>query len=431
MPTGQDISDALSGLGGAPVDRPHLDAFVANSQSQNSLRSAQTEDAMLRAQQMQDEQTAAGQLEDSFLQAGVRPAQAHLMTVASRMHAGSAINALDMFKAYNSTILGDPSKLGSADQTAASQAISGNLAKPEALANSFAMPAGVPAPTIQQTPQGVAQTALTNQQTKTSVALAGKDVADAEKAHLAAMQGANPAGSLTPQGLDMCASIVMADPTKMASCAGYGNAGQKNKDAINNAVAAKLSAANMSTDDMITHRAVAKASVGSAGAAAKQLQVLDAFSPLIKNNANRINQLLDQIDAAGSGGVDEPIVNGFERLLGRKLGSDDLNELNSVFTSYQFEISRLLGSGPSMNGVISDHARKDVEGMAPNTMTASNARRVLNRIDIEIGMRHQGVQNSLESAAHAQLPVISDAQPNNATAGAGTDDLPPGMRHMN
>ena len=165
MPTGQGLADLLSGAAGAPVNRPQMNAFVANSQATNSLRSAQTDEALLNAQRAQDEQTAAGQLEDAFIKAGARPADAHLSAVAARMHAGSAVNAMDMFKAYNATILGDPSKLNTPDQTAASQAISGKLEGPQNLPNNFSLPAGVAPPTVGQSPQGVAQRADTESQT--------------------------------------------------------------------------------------------------------------------------------------------------------------------------------------------------------------------------------------------------------------------------
>jgi hypothetical protein len=162
MPSGQGLADVLSGAAGAPVNRPQLSAFVANSQAMNGLHSAQTEEALLNAQRAQDEQVASGQLEDAFMQGGVRPAQAHLMAVAARMHAGSAVNAMDMFKAYNASVLGDPSKLGSSDQTAAQQAISGKVAEPVPLPNNFTTLPGTPPVVPQQSTQGVAQTAETN-----------------------------------------------------------------------------------------------------------------------------------------------------------------------------------------------------------------------------------------------------------------------------
>lgn len=162
MANGQGLADLLSGAAGAPVNRPQLNAFVANSQATNGLRSAQTEDALLAAQRAQDEQVASGQLEDAFAKAGARPADAHLMAVAARMHAGSAVNAMDMFKAYNASVLGDPSKLNTSDQTAAAQAISGKLEGPQPLPNQYSLPAGVTPPQTGESPLGAAQTANQN-----------------------------------------------------------------------------------------------------------------------------------------------------------------------------------------------------------------------------------------------------------------------------
>jgi hypothetical protein len=430
MPNSQALGDILSGAAGAPVNRPQLNAFVANSQAINSLRSAQTDEAMLNAQRAQDEQVAAGQLEDAFAQSGARPADAHLMAVAARMHAGSAVNAMDMMKAYNSARLGDPSLLGTPDQTAAQQALSGKVAEPVNLPNNFTTLPGAAPVNPQQSTQGAAQT-------KQTLALTGEDVAGAELKHAQAKAVTNNANTtLNPQTLDMAARTVMADPTKMGSFAGYGQAGQANKNAINNRIAQMLNDSGMSPDDMIRQRAYGKASTAGATGAAKQIQVLDSFMPLVKNNGDRIMTLLDQLDASGGGGIDEPIVNGMERMLGRKLGSDDLAELHSVFGTYQMEIARMLASGPSMNGVISDHARGDVQGMAPESMSTSQARRVISRVDTELQLRRHGAQGSLDEAAAAQLPVISQHQPGNTPAPAntqGTQDtsLPPGFHRLN
>jgi hypothetical protein len=234
----------------------------------------------------------------------------------------------------------------------------------------------------------------------------------------------------------MAARVTMADPTKMNTYAGFGKAGQANKDGINNRQAALLNQANMSPDDMIRQRAIAKASVGSTAAAAKQAETLDAYMPLVKANSTRISQLLDQIDATGAT-PDTPIVNGFSRVLGRNLGDDDLAELHSLFTTYQAEVGRLLTAGPSMNGVVSDTARKEVEGMAPENMTSSQARRVLNRVELETGIRRQAVQAALESGANAQLPVISP-HPSGVTpagpaapAGGAASGLPSGLTLVN
>lgn len=63
------LGDFLAGVGGAPVNRPGLEAFVANSQSSNMLRSAQTEEALLNAQNLRDEQDAKTRMESNLADA--------------------------------------------------------------------------------------------------------------------------------------------------------------------------------------------------------------------------------------------------------------------------------------------------------------------------------------------------------------------------
>ncbi len=124
----------------------------------------------------------------------------------------------------------------------------------------------------------------------------------------------------------------------------------------------------------------------------------------MKSNGERILQLLSQVDRDGG---DVPIIAGLSRAAGRNLGDEDLAELHSVFSTYHNEIARLLAAGPSMNGVISDHARAEIQNLAPENMTTNQARRVINRIDTEIGIRRHSVQNAIEGGANAQLPVTS------------------------
>lgn len=63
----QAIGDLLSGAAGHPIDRPGLEAFVANSQATNGLRTAQTEDALLNAQKLREENDASDQLVNSYM----------------------------------------------------------------------------------------------------------------------------------------------------------------------------------------------------------------------------------------------------------------------------------------------------------------------------------------------------------------------------
>lgn len=423
MPTGQSLADLLSGTAGAPVNRTGLNTFVANSQAINGLRSAQTEDALIQASQAQEKMAAHDRIKDLLVENGAPASEAALardfLVGSNNDDPVTALKALSMTKLG----YGTPTS-----QVQGQQMHQGEVAPLRPVPNNFVVPTGQAPPDIQQSIQGAAQTAQTK-------ALTGLDVARAEDEHAraknAALQGAT---SLSPGAIDEAARVTMADPTKMSGYAGYGNSGAANRNAINNRRAEMLNEAGMTTDQMIAQRAVAKASTAGASQAAKQLQTLDAFTPLVKANSDRIMQLLDQLDASGGAGIDEPIINGFERMMGRKLNSDDLTELHSVFTSYQNEIARLLAAGPSMNGVISDHARGDIQGMAPETMSASGARRVLNRVNMEIDIRRQGAHSSLEEAANAQRPVVP-SQPHNLppAASGSTDDtgLPPGFHRLN
>lgn len=64
-PSGSPL-DSLAGAFGHGVDRPGLNAAVANSQARNGLLSAQTEDALLKAQNAISEQAAKTDLEGKF-----------------------------------------------------------------------------------------------------------------------------------------------------------------------------------------------------------------------------------------------------------------------------------------------------------------------------------------------------------------------------
>lgn len=104
------LGDLLAGAAGKPVDRPGLEAFVANSQSMNGLRSAQTDEALLNAQNTIREQQAQdgleGNLTDMYTSQGQPYAQAASMAkgmgAIMKSHFGTyqqaAAGGVDMMK---------------------------------------------------------------------------------------------------------------------------------------------------------------------------------------------------------------------------------------------------------------------------------------------------------------------------------------------
>ena len=170
MADSQGLFDALAGASGLNINRPQLNSFIANSQAINGLRSAQTEDALMKAQEMSEQANAKGQLEDALgkLFGPNDQSKAHaatMMMLSGFGDAKTAMTALNEVQQNQATAtLADPNQLGSAAQTAAMQARTGKLAPLENVPTNYAVAPGAPQPNVYQSPQGAAQTALTNAQ---------------------------------------------------------------------------------------------------------------------------------------------------------------------------------------------------------------------------------------------------------------------------
>ncbi len=205
--TGQGLADLLSGAGGAPVDRPALNNFVATSQARNGLVSAQTQDAMLKASQAQEEQAARARLKDNYVKSGLKESDAQL---AADISIGGFGNAEVALKALGQTKLGTGTP---ADQVSGQQMYEGKVAPPVGVPNTYIMPpgSGLSNAPILQTNQGAA---LTSRQQS----LTGVDVARAEELHAKAKNDLTAGTStLSPAALHEAALVTMADPSKMST----------------------------------------------------------------------------------------------------------------------------------------------------------------------------------------------------------------------
>ena len=158
------IGDLLAGAAGRPVDRQGLQAFVANSQAINGLRSAQTEEAMSNAQKLVEQQKARGQFEQALIGSGMDPSEAHM--IATTAQAGLGDNFAQTVKGLGELqqqgshgVLANPANLGTPAATAAASSLQGKIPEPVNVPGTFTMPAGMPQPEIHQTPENVAQTA--------------------------------------------------------------------------------------------------------------------------------------------------------------------------------------------------------------------------------------------------------------------------------
>lgn len=170
MPDQQSLFDALAGASGHPINRAGLDSYVSSSQTLNGLRSAQTEEAMLKATQAQEEQKAAGELEGALgnLLGPGHESAAHAMATFMKGHFGDAKSAAGALgelqqNQFHAT-LGDPNQLNTPAQTAAQQGIKGSVAEPVTAPKEFVQLPGMEPAHVQQTPLGEAETSEKNAQ---------------------------------------------------------------------------------------------------------------------------------------------------------------------------------------------------------------------------------------------------------------------------
>jgi hypothetical protein len=135
-------------------------------------------------------------------------------------------------------------------------------------------------------------------------------------------------------------------------------------------------------------------------------------------------QLINQIDDTGV-----PMVEAISRMAKRGAGNVDAAELHSVITTFQTEISRLLAAGPSMNGVISDTARREIGQMSPENMSAAQAKRIIARLygemDARLAFVNDAVSKSVGTASGGG--AFGGQSPQGAPA-ANPDNDPLGIR---
>jgi len=205
QPAGQALGDLFGN-----VNRPQLNAFVANSQARNGLVSAQTQDAMVKASQAQEQMEAWDKIKTDFIAQGAPESDATLARdaiVGANNH--DPVTAMKML-AMAKLGYGNP-----ANQTAGQQMSEGKLAGPVAMPGESVMPVappgGSPFGAPQQTPLAAAQAAEQN-------ALAGlnqtKDSAGGFAPH------APPMGAVSPEGQAALAKAVQEgrlDPTRINS----------------------------------------------------------------------------------------------------------------------------------------------------------------------------------------------------------------------
>ena len=217
--------------------------------------------------------------------------------------------------------------------------------------------------------------------------------------------GAGAAGTTyDPETIKTAAMVVASDPTRMRDYASFGTAGQAARIEINNAITQLKKNTGMSDADFIKARTNARAAAASVQKMTAQQNGIQAFEGLAKANGQRLLDLFEKVDDTGV-----PVIEGITRAAKRSGGNVDAAELQSVLTTYQTEVARILGN-PNMTGVISDSARHEVQQMASGKMSVAQAKRVINRINVEMDLRNQFLGEQIDKAGSATVVGGAPAQ---------------------
>lgn len=202
--------------------------------------------------------------------------------------------------------------------------------------------------------------------------------------------GVPPGDEFDPQTLRTAAIVVAADPAAMRQYASFGKIGQHYKMQINKEITKLKQETGMSDSDLIRARINAQAQRGSVQKMTAQRNAVQSYTDLAKANGEHLLDLFAKVDDTSV-----PIVEGILRISKSATGDVDAAELRSVLTAYQAETARILNN-PTMAGVVSDTARKEVAEMARGDMSVAQAQRVIRRISTEFDLRLAGMDSMLE-----------------------------------
>lgn len=435
MAGSQSLFDTLAGGFGHGVDRPGLEAFVANSQSMNGLRSAQTEAAINNAASQQEEMAARAKLEDTIVKTlgpdgnpMFSPSQAHMAAQSFiAQHGGKVsdgINALmDMQKTHNTMVLSNPTNLNT---PAATAAIAGNTNKaPEAalVPNEYSVPPGMTPPTVLQTPLGAAETAehLAGAHLKIHNANAPDASLNDDAAYNAAVKY-NQFGTIPPLGMKnsgdrqkilQYAAFMSHDPNwhppswdnpqQPPANAGMGATHPNPTGTTAHPTLADATNAAANPTDT-------KAQTATLVDMTKRTSVADSSEQTALKNLGLAREMLQKADQTGS-----PLANSIQNKIRSGLfGDPDVSAYQNAISTARNEYARVISMATGAQG-ITDYAMREGQKLFPDDLAPAQfetnfnvaAREMANRT----GSMHDQIAQAKSKLHGGAAPTPSPAAP--------------------
>jgi hypothetical protein len=215
-----------------------------------------------------------------------------------------------------------------------------------------------------------------------------------DRNRLSALEQAEP---LSGDAIDLIAHATLRRPELMnnyLSRSGMGN--QKNRNLVTERQAAILKAAGSSPDRVASIQANVKAHTQALSQNQKAVSSLQAFEAVVRNNGQRLNELLERIPDTGV-----PLGNALARGAKYNLGDADVAEFRQVLQNFQAETARIVAGHPQLLGNVTDSARKEIESVVSGNMTVAQTKRVIQRLMFESQVREEGFKESLAESGRA------------------------------
>lgn len=433
MAGSQSLFDTLAGGFGHGVDRPGLEAFVANSQATNGLRTAQTEEALNNAAKQQEEMQAHSDLEDALMKVTgddgkplLQPSQAHLVKNELVGGYGSALSVMQALRetqvAHNTGTLSNPANLNTAAATAAAAGNTNKLPETALVPNEYSVPAGMTPPDVHQTPLGDAMTQehLAGANLKTHSANSPDSTLSDDAAYNAAVKY-NQFGTLPALGMK-----APGDRQKILTYAAYmshdPNWHPPSWDSPQTPPAVAGGAATSNPIGTTAHPTLADATSAAANPAdnkaqsatlsdmTKRTSIADSSEQTALKNLGIAREMLGKADQTGS-----PLANSIQNKIRAGLfGDPDVSAYQNAISTARNEYARVISMATGAQG-ITDFAMKEGQKLFPDdlapTQFESNFQVAQREMANRTGSMHDQIAKAKASLHGGAGPVVPPTPP--------------------
>ena len=197
--------------------------------------------------------------------------------------------------------------------------------------------------------------------------------------------------SLTPGGRKLLGGMAAAQ----GDLSGLGFGAPMRIAALNEVASGDATPGNTapSGQEMVARGASFRSDKASLGALQKNRDQVKVMVDQLDKNINLTLDRLNKIPDTGS-----PVANDLQRAVSVKvLGRSDVAQFNAALQTVQFEASRILNSGMTATGVLTESARKDLQAVTSKNFTRRQLRDVANVLKIEAANRMGSLDAGLES----------------------------------